>query len=49
METARIAQILDEMGTILEIRGEDTFRCRAYHTAAQALRTLPTACHNCTA
>src|SRR5262249_22329659 len=41
METARIAQILDEMGTILEIRGEHPFRCRAYHNAAQALRTLP--------
>src|SRR5262249_59231211 len=41
METARIAQILDEMGTILEIRGENAFRCRAYHNAAQALRTLP--------
>ena len=38
METARIAQILDEMGTILEIQGENPFRCRAYHNAAQALR-----------
>ncbi len=41
METARIAQILDEMGTLLEIRGENPFRCRAYHTAAQALMNLP--------
>jgi DNA polymerase (family 10) len=37
METARIAQIIDEMGTLLELRGENPFRCRAYHTAAQAL------------
>src|SRR4051794_1060907 len=37
METARIAQILDEMGTLLELRGENPFRCRAYHTAAQTL------------
>ena len=41
METARIAQILDEMGTLLEVRGENPFRCRAYHNAAQALRLLP--------
>jgi DNA polymerase (family 10) len=41
METPRIAQILDEMGTLLEVRGENPFRCRAYHNAAQALRGLP--------
>jgi DNA polymerase (family 10) len=41
METARIAQVLDEMGTLLEVRGENPFRCRAYHNAAQALRSLP--------
>jgi DNA polymerase (family 10) len=41
METARIARILDEMGTLLEVRGENPFRCRAYHNAAQALKTLP--------
>ena len=41
METARIAQILDEMGTMLEINGENPFRCRAYHTAAQSLMNLP--------
>ncbi len=41
METPRIAQILDEMGTLLEVRGENPFRCRAYHNASQALRGLP--------
>jgi len=41
METARIAQVLDDMGTILEIQGENPFRCRAYHNAAQTLRELP--------
>ena len=41
METGRIAQILDEMGTLLEVRGENPFRCRAYHNAAQALKGLP--------
>src|SRR5215831_10692580 len=41
MDTLRIVQILDEMGTLLELRGENPFRCRAYHNAAQALRGLP--------
>lgn len=41
METARIAQVLDEMGTLLEINGENPFRCRAYHQAAQLLQSLP--------
>src|SRR4051794_36418953 len=41
METSRIAQVLDEMGTLLEVRGENPFRCRAYHNAAQALKGLP--------
>ncbi len=41
METTRIARILDEMGTLLEVRGENAFRCRAYHNAAQALKGLP--------
>lgn len=41
METARIARILDEMGTLLEVAGEDPFRCRAYHNAAEALKGMP--------
>ncbi len=41
METPRIARVLDEMGTLLEVRGENAFRCRAYHNAAQALKGLP--------
>ena len=41
METKRIAQIIDEMGTLLEVRGENPFRCRAYHNAADALKELP--------
>jgi DNA polymerase (family X) len=42
METPQIARIIDEMGTLLELRGENPFRCRAYHTAAQSLTNLPT-------
>ncbi|HEY2154272.1 MAG TPA: DNA polymerase/3'-5' exonuclease PolX [Isosphaeraceae bacterium] len=41
METAQIARVIDEMGTLLEVRGENAFRCRAYHNAAQALKGLP--------
>jgi len=41
MDTARVARILDDMGTLLEVRGENPFRCRAYHNAAQALKALP--------
>jgi DNA polymerase (family 10) len=41
METARVARILSEIGTMLEVRGENPFRCRAYHTAVQALTGLP--------
>ncbi len=41
METARIARIIAEMGTLLEVRGENAFRVRAYHNASQALKGLP--------
>lgn len=41
MDTPRIARTLDDMGTLLEVRGENPFRCRAYHNAAQALKGLP--------
>src|SRR3982751_4811224 len=41
METARIARVLADIGNLLEVRGENPFRCRAYHNAAQALKTLP--------
>jgi DNA polymerase (family 10) len=41
MEAQRIAQVLDEMGTLLEVRGENPFRCRAYHNVAQTLKGLP--------
>ncbi|QDV32881.1 DNA polymerase/3'-5' exonuclease PolX [Tautonia plasticadhaerens] len=40
MSPADVARILDEMGTLLELRGENPFRCRAYHNAADAIRGL---------
>lgn len=41
MDKARVARVLEELGTLLELRGENPFRCRAYHNASQALRGLP--------
>jgi DNA polymerase (family 10) len=41
MDSEGVAAMLEEMGVLLELRGENPFRCRAYHTAAAALRNLP--------
>ena len=41
METSRIARVIGEMGVLLEVRGENAFRVRAYQQAAQALKGLP--------
>ncbi len=38
MENARIAHVLGEIADLLEIRGENPFRIRAYRNAAQAVR-----------
>ncbi len=35
------AVALREIGTILELQGENPFKCRAYHTAARTLETAP--------
>ncbi len=40
MDAPEIAKILAEMGTLLELRGENAFRCNAYHNAARALEQL---------
>lgn len=37
MDKDRVAAILDEIGTLLELQGENPFRCQAYHNAARAL------------
>jgi DNA polymerase (family 10) len=42
MEKERVAAILDEIGTLLEIQGENPFRCNAYHNAARAIDQLET-------
>lgn len=37
MDKKRIAEILDEMGTLLELKGENLFRSRAFHNASQII------------
>jgi DNA polymerase (family X) len=40
MDKEQVAAILDEIGTLLEIQGENAFRCNAYHNAARAVEQL---------
>ena len=40
MDKKRIAEILDEIGTLLELTGENPFRSRAYHNGAQVIGGL---------
>src|SRR6056297_2665971 len=40
MENARIAQVFDEIGDLLELKGDNPFRVRSYRNAAQAVRGL---------
>jgi DNA polymerase (family 10) len=42
MDKLQVAGILDEIGTMLELQGESSFRCRAYHNAARSLEQLET-------
>jgi len=37
MDKKRIAEILDEMGTLLELKGDNPFRSRAFHNASQII------------
>ena len=40
MTKKEVAQILDEVGTMLEVRGENQFKCRAYHNASKIIGDL---------
>src|SRR5436190_13432781 len=40
MDKYQIAAVLDEIGTLLEIQGENSFRCNAYHNAARSLEQI---------
>src|SRR6516225_11710214 len=42
MEKEQVAAALDEMGTLLELQGENAFKCTAYHNAARTLEQLET-------
>jgi DNA polymerase (family 10) len=43
MQNHEIAKVLDEIGDMLELGGENFFRVRAYHNAARAIRDQPVA------
>ena len=40
MTKREIAVVLDEIGVLLELKGENPFKVRAYHAGARALETL---------
>lgn len=40
MDNHQVARILDEIGTLLEVQGENPFRCQAYHNAARTIEQL---------
>ena len=40
MDKKTVADILDEMGTLFEMRGENPFKCRAYHNGARVVEAL---------
>src|SRR5437763_13028588 len=40
MDRDRVVEILNEIGTLLELKGENPFKTRAYANAARALESL---------
>jgi len=40
MDKKQIAAVLDEMGTLFELRGENPFKCRAFHNGARVVEAL---------
>src|SRR5947209_4893150 len=40
MNKEQVAAILAEIGTLLELQGENSFRCQAYHNAARTIGQL---------
>lgn len=41
MSKDEVANALDEIGTLLELKGESSFRCNAYHNASRIIQALP--------
>jgi DNA polymerase (family 10) len=42
MDKEQVAGILDEIGTLLELQGENSFKCNAYHNASRTINQLET-------
>jgi DNA polymerase (family X) len=42
MEKEQVAAVLDEIGTLMELQGENAFKCNAYHSAARTIEQLET-------
>src|SRR5205085_105094 len=40
MDKQQVAAVLDEIATLLELKGENPFRCNAYRNAARRLEQL---------
>ncbi|MBL8798238.1 MAG: DNA polymerase/3'-5' exonuclease PolX [Planctomycetia bacterium] len=38
MDKSQVAAVLDEIGTLLELQGENSFRCNAYHNGSRAIQ-----------
>jgi DNA polymerase (family 10) len=41
IDKAQVADLLDEIATLLELKGENVFKSRAYRTAARAIESMP--------
>jgi DNA polymerase (family 10) len=40
MDRKQVAEILDEIGSLLELKGENKFKCNAYHNASRVISGL---------
>jgi len=40
MDKKQVAEILEEMGTLFELKGENPFKCRAFHNASRVVEAL---------
>ncbi|MBU1423620.1 MAG: DNA polymerase/3'-5' exonuclease PolX [Bacteroidetes bacterium] len=42
MDNKQVAEILEQIGTLLDLKGENPFKCRAYHNASRIVAALTT-------
>ena len=42
MDKNEVAQVLEEIGTLLELKGENPFKCRDYHNASRIIAARKT-------